>query len=117
MYAHLEEAVPKPNKETADKVLHHLQCAHRFTTQGNKWTQEKNCCLFVSRLSLELAEGMLLNIHFILNKLYSILYLYVFDFAAYISCSNKTENHDQKKRFLSSAKIMLVSVVSQIEVC
>lgn len=90
LYAHLEEAVPNPNKETADKVLHHLQCAHRFTTQGNKWTQEKNSCLFVSGLSLELAE-------------------------AYISCSNQTEIYDQKKRFLSSAKIMLVSVVSQIE--
>ncbi|XP_025190484.1 tetratricopeptide repeat protein 27 [Melanaphis sacchari] len=88
LYAHLEEAVPIPNKETADKVLHHLQCAHRFTTQGNKWTQEKNSCLVVTKLSLELAE-------------------------AYISCSN--QNSDQKKRYLSSAKLMLVSVVSQIE--
>ncbi|XP_050066689.1 tetratricopeptide repeat protein 27 [Aphis gossypii] len=90
LYANLEEAVPIPNKETADKVLHHLQCAHRFTTQGNKWALEKNSCLIVSKLSLKLAE-------------------------AYISSSNQAENSDKRKRFLSSAKLMLVSVVSQIE--
>jgi len=61
LYANLEEAVPIPNKETADKVLHHLQCAHRFTTQGNKWALEKNSCLIVSKLSLKLAEGIFLN--------------------------------------------------------
>jgi len=70
LYAHLEGAVPIPNKETADKILHHLQCAHRFTTQGNKWTQDKTSCLYVSRLSLELAEGI-----FILNVATNILIL------------------------------------------
>lgn len=44
------------------------------------------------------------------------MYLNFFDFAAYISCSNQAENSDKRKRFLSSAKLMLVSVVSQIEV-
>jgi len=74
LYAHLEEAVPNPNKETADKVLHHLQCAHRFTTQGNKWTQEKNSCLFVSRLSLELAEGNVAKL-FLINYIQCCLYI------------------------------------------
>lgn len=44
------------------------------------------------------------------------MYLNFFDFAAYISSSNQAENSDKRKRFLSSAKLMLVSVVSQIEV-
>lgn len=60
MYAHLEAAIPTSCKEIADKVLHHLQCAHRFTTQGNKWALEKSSCLTVIDLSLELAEGMYL---------------------------------------------------------
>ncbi|VVC46121.1 Tetratricopeptide repeat,Tetratricopeptide repeat-containing domain,Tetratricopeptide-like helical [Cinara cedri] len=91
LYAHLEAAVPIINKETADKVLHHLQCAHRFTTQGNKWAQEKTSCMTVIELSLELAK-------------------------AYIDCCNKTENNEvHKKQFLSSGKLMLVSVISQIE--
>lgn len=60
MYAHVEAAGPTSSKETADKVLHHLQCAHRFTTQGNKWAQEKNPCLAIIELSLELSEGMFL---------------------------------------------------------
>lgn len=58
LYGHLEASVPTLSKEAADKVLHHLQCAHRFTTQGNKWAQEKNSCLTVIELSIELAEGI-----------------------------------------------------------
>lgn len=62
MYAHLEAAVPKSNKETSDKILHHLQCAHRFTTQGNKWAQDKNSCLSVIGLSSELVQGIFFSL-------------------------------------------------------
>lgn len=58
MYADVEAAAPTLSKETADKIVHHLQCAHRFTTQGNKWAQENNSCLAVIELSLKLSEGM-----------------------------------------------------------
>jgi len=60
MYAYLEATTPIQTMESADKVLHHLQRAHRFTTQGNKWAQEKISCLNVIRLSLELEKGMYL---------------------------------------------------------
>lgn len=47
-----------------------------------------------------------------------IIYNYKYYFSiAYVGCSNMVENNsDQKKRFLSSSKLMLVSVISQIEV-
>ncbi|XP_050441456.1 tetratricopeptide repeat protein 27 [Adelges cooleyi] len=90
LYAHLEAAVPSLSKETVDKILHHLQCAHRFTTQGNKWEQNKDTCMNVIHLSLELTE-------------------------AYLNCCDKAENIEQRRRYLSSAKLMLVSAVSQIE--
>lgn len=67
LYAHVEAAAPELNKETSDKVLHHLQCAHRFTTQGNKWALEKTSCLNVIGLSLELAQCMFLFISIFLN--------------------------------------------------
>ncbi|XP_050523724.1 tetratricopeptide repeat protein 27 [Daktulosphaira vitifoliae] len=90
LYADLEASNSCPNKEIADKVLHHFQCAHRFTTQGNKWAQNTDVCLSVISLSMELAN-------------------------AYVSCFNNVENVEQKRRYLSSAKLMLVSVLSQIE--
>lgn len=67
MYAHVEASGSILNKETADKVLHHLQCAHRFTTIGNKWAQENDSCLTVIDLSFELTEGLIFWVMCILN--------------------------------------------------
>lgn len=63
LYAYLEAAITIPNKESVDKVLHHLQCAHRFTTQGKKWAQEENSCLTVIDLSLKLSTGTYFNLY------------------------------------------------------
>lgn len=42
--------------------------------------------------------------------------IYIIMFAAYFDCSTKVENGQSKKQYLSSAKLMLVSIISQIEV-
>lgn len=117
MYGRVEAAAPLSTKETADKVLHHLQCAHRFTIQDNKWALEKSSCLVVIEISIELTEGvffLFIRVFKILFNIYVIIIIHFF--IAYIECCNKTENCEQKKRYLSSAKLMIVSTISQIEV-
>uniref|UniRef100_A0A914BU42 Tetratricopeptide repeat protein 27 n=1 Tax=Patiria miniata TaxID=46514 RepID=A0A914BU42_PATMI len=88
LYAKLHGNATTDNLENNDKALQCLQKAHRLQTQRGDWSSEPQSCQDILEQSIQLAQ-------------------------AYERCSSSKTNSTEAVQLLSSAKLMLKSVISK----